>query len=59
LCVDPIKNSFRLFEKWNVLECHMQENIKVFYLKEDCDTDTATKNVYDTIAAFKWIRNMD
>ncbi|KYN23327.1 PREDICTED: glycerol-3-phosphate acyltransferase 1, mitochondrial isoform X2 [Trachymyrmex cornetzi] len=59
LCVDPIKNSFRLFEKWNVLTCHMQENIKIFYLKEDYDTDAATKNVYDTIAAFKWVRNID
>ncbi|XP_012537391.1 glycerol-3-phosphate acyltransferase 1, mitochondrial isoform X2 [Monomorium pharaonis] len=59
LCVDPIKNSLRLFEKWGVLECHMQENVKIFYLKEDCDTDAATKNVYDTIAVFKWVRNMD
>ena len=54
LCVDPIKNSFKLFEKWNVLECHMQENIKIFYLKEDYDKEVITKSVYDTIAAFKW-----
>ncbi|XP_011863959.1 PREDICTED: glycerol-3-phosphate acyltransferase 1, mitochondrial isoform X3 [Vollenhovia emeryi] len=59
LCVDPIKNSFRLFEKWNVLDCHMQEKAKIFYLKEDCDTDAAINNVYDTIAVFKWARNMD
>ncbi|XP_070155729.1 glycerol-3-phosphate acyltransferase 1, mitochondrial isoform X1 [Polyergus mexicanus] len=59
LCVDPIKNSFKLFEKWNVLECHMQENIKIFYLKEDYDKEVITKNVYDTIAAFKWTRNVN
>ncbi|KAL0110828.1 hypothetical protein PUN28_014047 [Cardiocondyla obscurior] len=59
LCVDPIKNSFRLFEKWNVLECHMQENVKILYLKENYDTDAATKDVYDSIAVFKWVRNMD
>lgn len=59
LCVDPIKNSFKLFEKWNVLECHPQENIKIFYLKDEYDTDTATERIYDTIAAFKWTRNID
>lgn len=59
LCVDPIKNSFKLFEKWNVLECHMQENIKIFYLKEDYDKEVITKNVYDTLAAFKWTRNVN
>lgn len=59
LCVDPIKNSFKLFEKWNVLECHMQENVKIFYLKEDYDKEVITKNVYDTIAAFKWTRNVN
>ncbi|XP_012220470.1 glycerol-3-phosphate acyltransferase 1, mitochondrial isoform X2 [Linepithema humile] len=59
LCVDPIKNSFKLFEKWNVLECHMEGKIKIFYLKEDYDKDVATQTIYDTIAAFKWTRNVD
>ncbi|XP_011159717.1 glycerol-3-phosphate acyltransferase 1, mitochondrial isoform X2 [Solenopsis invicta] len=59
LCVDPIKNSFRLFEKWGVLESHMQEKVKIFYLKDNFNMEAATKNVYDTIAVFKWIRNMD
>ncbi|XP_053977074.1 glycerol-3-phosphate acyltransferase 1, mitochondrial isoform X1 [Hylaeus volcanicus] len=57
LCVDPIKNSLKLFEKWNVLECHPQENIKLFYLKDEYDTDTAATSIYETIAAFKWFRN--
>lgn len=59
LCVDPIKNSFKVFEKWNVLECHPQENVKIFYLKDEYDTDAATEKVYETIAAFKWTRNID
>ncbi|XP_076240613.1 glycerol-3-phosphate acyltransferase mino isoform X2 [Calliopsis andreniformis] len=57
LCVDPIKNSLKLFEKWNVLEYHPQENIKVFYLKDEYDTDSAVTDIYETIAAFKWTRN--
>lgn len=59
LSVDPIKNSLKLFEKWNVLECYMQENIKIFYLKEDYDKEVIAKGVYDTIAAFKWTRNVN
>ncbi|XP_017889920.1 glycerol-3-phosphate acyltransferase 1, mitochondrial isoform X2 [Ceratina calcarata] len=59
LCVDPIKNSLKLFEKWNVLECHSQENVKIFYLKDEYDTDSATTKIFDTIATFKWTRNVD
>ncbi|XP_020281615.1 glycerol-3-phosphate acyltransferase 1, mitochondrial isoform X2 [Pseudomyrmex gracilis] len=53
LCVDPIKNSLKLFEKWNVLEILMHERTKMFSLKKEYDTDAAAKNVYDTIAIFK------
>ncbi|XP_076678138.1 glycerol-3-phosphate acyltransferase mino [Andrena cerasifolii] len=58
LCVDPVKNSLKLFEKWNVLECYPQENVKVFYLKDEYDTDSTVTNIYETIAAFKWTRNI-
>lgn len=57
LCVDPIKNSFKLFEKWNILECLLQENIKIFYLKLEYDTDAAIKPFYQDIAEFKWTKN--
>lgn len=57
LCVDPIKNSLKVFEKWNVLECLSQENVKVVYLKDEYDTDSSVTNIYETIAAFKWTRN--
>ncbi|XP_012153369.1 glycerol-3-phosphate acyltransferase mino isoform X3 [Megachile rotundata] len=58
LSVDPIKNSLKLFEKWNVLECHPQENVKICYLKDEYDTDSAVMKIYNTIATFKWIRNI-
>ncbi|XP_029045930.1 glycerol-3-phosphate acyltransferase 1, mitochondrial isoform X1 [Osmia bicornis bicornis] len=58
LCVDPIKNSLKLFEKWNVLECHPQENVKICYLKDEYDTDSTVTKIYDTVAAFKWTRNI-
>ncbi|KAK1125192.1 hypothetical protein K0M31_006532 [Melipona bicolor] len=57
LSVDLIKNSLKLFEKWNVLECHSEENIKICYLKDKYDTESATMKLYDTIAAFRWIKN--
>ncbi|XP_011140839.1 glycerol-3-phosphate acyltransferase 1, mitochondrial isoform X2 [Harpegnathos saltator] len=59
LCVDPIKNSLKLFEYWDVLECYMQENLKMFCLKEEHNTDTAAENIYDALAVFKWTRDAD
>ena len=59
LCVDPIKNSLKLFEKKNILECHPQENIKIYYLKEEYDDNESTNQIYEHIAAFKWTRNTD
>ncbi|XP_047366032.1 glycerol-3-phosphate acyltransferase 1, mitochondrial isoform X4 [Vespa velutina] len=59
LCVDPIKNSFKLFEKLNILECVPQGNVKIFYLKVDYDTDVAIENFYQDIAAFKWTRSTE
>lgn len=49
LCVEPIKNSLKLFEKSNILECHSEENVKIFYLKEEYDTEFAVRKIYDTI----------
>ncbi|CAK9807765.1 Glycerol-3-phosphate acyltransferase 1, mitochondrial [Anthophora quadrimaculata] len=57
LCVDPIKNSLKLFEKWNVLECHPQENVRILYLKDEYDTDLAITKVHDTISTFTWVKN--
>lgn len=59
LCVDPIKNSFKLFEKWNVLECHPEQNVRIVYLKDEYDNDRAANEIYETIETFKWTRNVD
>lgn len=59
LCVDPIKNSLKLFEKWNVLECHSRENVKILYLKDEYDTDSAVMEVFNAIAIYKWTRNVN
>ncbi|XP_043268130.1 glycerol-3-phosphate acyltransferase 1, mitochondrial isoform X2 [Venturia canescens] len=59
LCVDPIKNSLKLFEKWNVLECHPEQNVKIVYLKDEYDNDRAANEIYETIETFKWTRNVD
>ncbi|XP_014222103.1 glycerol-3-phosphate acyltransferase 1, mitochondrial isoform X2 [Trichogramma pretiosum] len=59
LCVDPIKNSLKLFEKKNILECHVQENAKIYYLKDEFDDEEAVNQIYETLATFKWTRNID
>ncbi|KAI4479543.1 hypothetical protein M0804_010940 [Polistes exclamans] len=59
LCVDPIKNSFKLFEKWDILECILQDNVKKFKLKPAFNTNEAIEKLYQNLAMFKWIRNTE
>lgn len=59
LCVDPIKNSLKLFEKWDILECILQDNVKKFQLKPAYNTNEAIETLYQNIAMFKWIRNTE
>nr|XP_033203282.1 glycerol-3-phosphate acyltransferase 1, mitochondrial isoform X2 [Bombus vancouverensis nearcticus] len=59
LSIDSIKNALKLFEKWNILECYPQENVKIFYLKDQYDTDSAVMKIYDKIAAFRWTKNIN
>ncbi|XP_071866860.1 glycerol-3-phosphate acyltransferase mino [Bombus fervidus] len=59
ISIDSIKNALKLFEKWNILECYPQENVKIFYLKDEYDTYSAVMKIYDTIAAFRWTKNIN
>ncbi|XP_043469028.1 glycerol-3-phosphate acyltransferase 1, mitochondrial isoform X1 [Leptopilina heterotoma] len=59
LSIDPVKNSLKLFEKWNVLECYSQENTKLFSLKDEYDDDVAINRIFEKVAAYKWTRNVD
>lgn len=55
LSVDPIKNSLKLFERWGMLECHVQENVKLYYLPETIDIEENAREVFRKISKFKWI----
>ncbi|KAK7863758.1 hypothetical protein R5R35_011159 [Gryllus longicercus] len=55
LSVDPIKNSLKLFERWGVLECHIEENVKLYYLSESRDSEESVREVYNKINKYKWI----
>ncbi|XP_057339821.1 glycerol-3-phosphate acyltransferase 1, mitochondrial isoform X1 [Microplitis mediator] len=56
LSVEPIKNSLKLFEKWQVLECHPEENAKIYYLRDEYDNDEAANQIYESIEVFKWTK---
>lgn len=59
LCMDPVKNSFKLFEKWNVIEYQPDDHQKMFYLKEDKDNESAVNQIYQSIKMFRWSTNVD
>ncbi|KAJ9597799.1 hypothetical protein L9F63_011341, partial [Diploptera punctata] len=53
LSVDAMKNSLKLFECWEVLECVSQDRIKLYYLTDEFDTETIVQTVFNRIKPFK------
>ncbi|XP_075238224.1 glycerol-3-phosphate acyltransferase mino isoform X2 [Lycorma delicatula] len=51
--VDTIRNAMKLFERWNVLECHTKDKIKVYYLKENYDNESSIESVWNRIKQFR------
>nr|CAD7408082.1 unnamed protein product [Timema poppensis] len=57
LCVDPIKNALKLFERWEVLGCHSEDRVKSYHLKEAFDSETEVALVLDKLNRFKFPLN--
>ncbi|GLV32811.1 minotaur [Carabus blaptoides fortunei] len=53
VCADPIKNSLKLFQTWDILECHAEDKIRLFYLKDHYDNDKTVRTVLTRIEKFK------
>lgn len=53
MCADPIKNSLKLFQTWDVVECHAEDKIRLFYLKDQYDNDASIGNVLKRIEKFR------
>lgn len=52
--VEPIKNAFRLFKKWGVVEFYTQDKIKLIYLTDDYNEETNVSQVFNRINFFKF-----
>jgi hypothetical protein len=52
--VDPFKNSLKLFEHWEVLECLSHDKIKLYYLKDKYDSEQNVETVFEKVKRFKW-----
>ncbi|KAF4528604.1 hypothetical protein B566_EDAN009208 [Ephemera danica] len=52
LSVDPVRNALRLLQKWDIIECHMHEQEKVYYLKneERCEKEELEKKLMSVIS---------
>jgi len=53
--VDPFKNSLKLFERWEVLECLTHDQIKLYYLRDEFDTERSVQTVFEKVKKFKWL----
>ncbi|PNF43320.1 Glycerol-3-phosphate acyltransferase 1, mitochondrial [Cryptotermes secundus] len=54
LSVDPFKNSLKLFERWEVLECLSHDRIKLYYLRDEFDSERNVQTVFEKVKRFKW-----
>ncbi|PSN51272.1 hypothetical protein C0J52_11784 [Blattella germanica] len=52
LSVDAFRNSLKLFERWDVLECITHDRIKLYYLSEDFDNDKSVQTVFEKVKRF-------
>ncbi|CAB3369445.1 Hypothetical predicted protein [Cloeon dipterum] len=48
-CIDPIRNALKMLEKWEVLECHSQDRLKVYYLRPDFDSELRVQPVVERL----------
>jgi glycerol-3-phosphate O-acyltransferase 1/2 len=53
--VDPFKNSLKLFERWEVLECFTRDQIKLYYLRDEFDSERRVQTVFEKVKRFKWL----
>ncbi|KDR22088.1 Glycerol-3-phosphate acyltransferase 1, mitochondrial [Zootermopsis nevadensis] len=53
LSVDAFKNSLKLFERWEVLECFSHDRIKLLYLRDEFDNERSIQTVFDKVKRFK------
>jgi hypothetical protein len=51
--VDPFKNSLKLFEHWEVLECLSHDRIKLYYLSDKYDCERSLQKVFEKVKRFK------
>lgn len=52
--MDPFKNSLKLFERWEVLECLSHDSIRLYYLKDEFDSERSVQTVFEKVKRFKW-----
>lgn len=53
LSVDPIRNCFKLLLHWNVLESHMEEKIRLYYLSEHYETNESLEPIVEKLFKYK------
>lgn len=52
--MEPFKNSLKLFERWEVLECLSHDRIKLYYLRDEFDSERNVQTVFEKVKRFKW-----
>lgn len=50
---DTIKNALKLLERWDIVECHTQDRVKLYYLSSKYDNIDSLLDVINFIGEYK------
>lgn len=53
ICIDPLKNAIKFFEKREVLQCYMNNNKKMYFLSDAYNTVTSIDKLYNSISCYR------
>lgn len=53
VAVDPVKNALKLFQTWDILECHAEKKLRLYYLKESQDDSDCVSTLYSRLNKYK------
>ncbi|XP_025834575.1 probable glycerol-3-phosphate acyltransferase, mitochondrial, partial [Agrilus planipennis] len=56
---DSVKNAIKLFQKWEVLECHSEHKLRLYYLKDMYDDSEAIIAIRQRIDKYRFVNDSE
>lgn len=51
---DAVKNAFKSYQKWDILECHTENKIRLYYLREGHDNSESVQALCERVNKYRY-----